>query len=153
MTSGSARSRLSRPDLFMNIARLHGERSSCIRAKVGVTATRDDRVIASGYVGAPHGMPHCLDVGCDIERGHCVRSTHAEANLIAWCARVGAPLHGTTLWCTHAPCYTCAKLIANLDIIQLVYLHKYSDDRGVDLLMNLDVPVVPFKLIKAHLAS
>lgn len=149
LTDGLPPERLPRPTLFMSIAELHGQRSSCPRAQVGVTATRDNRVIASGYVGAPADTPHCLEVGCLIENDHCIRSIHAEANLIAWCAREGISLKGATLWCTYSPCYNCAKLIVNLGVAQIVYLNYYTGDggRGVDLLMNLDIATVPFNVV------
>lgn len=146
-TNGPRRERLSRYELCMGIARLNAERSTCLRAKVGVTAVRDNRVVAAGYVGSPSGMPHCLDLGCDIENGGCVRSIHAEANLISWAARVGTSLYGCTLWSTHAPCYNCAKLIANLGIERFIYENVYRDDRGVDLLMNLDIPIIPYEMM------
>lgn len=84
-----------------------------------------------------------------MSNGNCIRSIHAEANLIAWCAREGITLKGATLWCTYSPCYNCAKLIANLGIGQFVYQNYYMGDegRGVDLLMNLDIPIVPFSVV------
>lgn len=144
---GSEHYRMSRPELFMNVAELTGLRGTCPRASVGVTATRDNRIIASGYVGAPSGMPHCAEVGCLMENGHCIRSIHAEANMISWAAREGIPLRGATIWCTIEPCFTCAKLLVNIAPEQVVYQHTYGDGKGTDLLMNLDIPVVPFEIM------
>lgn len=119
----------------MRVAHLYGERSSCSRAQVGVTATREGRIIASGYVGAPHGQPHCIDAGCLIdETGGCYRSVHAEANMIAWAARTGTPLLGTDVWCTHSPCLPCAKLLINAGIQSFTYTEQYRDARGITLL-------------------
>jgi len=126
--------RLSRPNLFMSVAHLYGQRSSCLRAKVGAIAVREGRIVAAGYVGAPSGERHCLDVGCDIENGGCIRSVHAEANLIAWAARTGVPLQGTQIYCTHSPCLTCAKLLINVGISEFIYDFPYRDERGFALL-------------------
>lgn len=146
-TVGPPRERLSRPRLYMGVAELHGQRSTCRRAQVGVTAVRDHRIIASGYVGAPAGMPHCLDLGCDIENGGCIRSVHAEANMIAWAAREGISLHNSIFWCTHSPCFNCAKLISNIGIRGLVYKQAYRDNRGVELLINQDIRVNTFQRV------
>lgn len=119
------RERLPRHSLFMMTAELFGRRSSCPRANVGCVATLEGRIIASGYVGAPHGLPHCLEVGCELENGHCVRTVHAEANLIAWAARIGTSLLGSTVWCTHSPCRRCAQLLSNAGVEKLVYQDRY----------------------------
>lgn len=137
-----SRKRASRPELFMNIAELYAGRSSCLRANVGAVAVREGRIVATGYVGAPSGMPHCLDVGCDIgpDRG-CIRSVHAEANLVAWSARTGTALQGTEIYCTHLPCYACAKLLCNAGISKFVWQLPYRDKQGLRLLQDLGIVV------------
>lgn len=137
-------SRLSREKLFMHVAFLYGERSSCVRAKVGVVAVREGRIVAAGYCGAPQSQPHCLDVGCDLEDDRCVRTVHAEANLVAWAARTGTPLEGCEVYCTYYPCYTCAKLIANAIGSEgcFIYNNDYHDnDERVRSVLN----VIPFQ--------
>src|SRR3972149_8203221 len=79
--------RLSWHQYFMTITRQVAERSTCNRAKVGAVIVRDKNILATGYNGAPAGMPHCTDVGCLIyqsktpngETGeNCFRTIHAE---------------------------------------------------------------------------
>ena len=60
--------RISWPTYFMSIATLVAERSTCLRRKVGAVAIRNSRILATGYNGAPSGIPHCLDVGCMREK-------------------------------------------------------------------------------------
>lgn len=122
----------------MEIAKLFGRRSSCPRAAVGCIAVLEGRIVASGYVGAPHGQPHCTEVGCLMRDGHCVRTIHAESNLIAWAARTGTSLLGTTVWCTHSPCVKCAQLLSNVGIKAFVFNERY-DFEGSKLLYNLGV--------------
>ena len=57
-------SRVSWKDYFMGIAVSVSGRSTCLRRKVGAVAVADARILATGYNGAPSGVPHCLDVGC-----------------------------------------------------------------------------------------
>jgi dCMP deaminase len=100
---------------------------------VGCIAVLEGRIVASGYVGAPHGQPHCLDVGCEMENGHCVRTIHAESNLIAWAARTGTSILGTTVWCTHSPCRKCAQLLGNAGVQRVVYDEFYNKE-GIEQL-------------------
>jgi dCMP deaminase len=131
--------RINRDELFIGIAQIFGKRSTCLRGNVGAVAVRDGRIIASGYVGAPSGQPHCLEVGCDLQNGHCVRGVHAEANVIAWAARVGSRLEGTTLYSTHGACSVCAKLIRNAGVAEYVYAEPYHTGEGVELLQSMGV--------------
>jgi dCMP deaminase len=136
--------RLSRAELYMMTARLFGLRSSCPRAQVGAIAVADYRIIATGYVGAPSGMAHCLDVGCDIQDGGCVRTVHAEANVVGFAAWSGISLAGSWIYTTVSPCYTCAKLLVNAGIEGLVYDDDYRDSRGIELLRNLEIEVMKY---------
>lgn len=147
-TAGLRPHRLPRPTLFMEIAHLFGRRSSCPRAAVGCIAVLEGRIVATGYVGAPHGQAHCIDVGCQLVDGHCVRTIHAESNLIAWAARTGTPLLGTTVWCTHSPCLRCAQLMVNAGITGLVWDHIYTNQgatAAMVLLKDMGVNVVKYE--------
>ena len=71
---------------FMDITCLVAERSTCLRRKVGAIAVKDKRILATGYNGAPAGVPHCLEVGClrtqlgipSGQRHEICRGLHAE---------------------------------------------------------------------------
>ena len=57
----------ARPDwdeYFMEIAEVVRKRSTCLRRKVGAIIVKDSRILATGYNGAPAGVPHCGEVGC-----------------------------------------------------------------------------------------
>lgn len=128
------RERMSRLRMFTSIAWLFGQRSTCTRAQVGAIAVRGGRILASGYVGSVSGQPHCLDVGCEIENGGCIRTVHAEANVVAWAAREGISLEGCTVYCTHSPCLKCAQLLVNAGVSSFHFVTKYRDERGLKLL-------------------
>src|ERR1700675_2217082 len=91
---------------FMTITRQVAERSTCTRAKVGAVIVRDRSILATGYNGAPAGLPHCLDVGCLVYKSqtpngdfeeNCFRTIHAEINAIAQAARHGVAIRDAAI--------------------------------------------------------
>lgn len=134
MTSAKA-SRLEWDEYFMRIAQLVAERSTCNRAKVGAVIVRDRSIIATGYNGAPSGMPHCTDVGCLIYRSttpdgtveeNCFRTIHAEINAIAQAARNGSAIDGASIYVTHTPCIHCIKVLINVGMKRIYYAKPYK---------------------------
>ena len=150
-----------RPDwdeYFMDIARAAAGRATCDRGKSGCVIARDKRLLTTGYVGAPVGLPHCDEVGHQmktmvhedgVQTQHCVRTSHAEENAIIQAARHGISLDGATIYCKMTPCYNCAKMIINSGIKRVVAEKDYHNGRdtkeifrkaGIDLhIVNSDV--------------
>lgn len=127
--------RISRDEMMMRIAAVVSQRGTCVRASVGAVIVLDGRIVSTGYVGAPSGEPHCLDVGCLVlDDGGCVRTVHAESNAIAFAAKSGISTNRATLYCTHAPCLNCAKLILNSGIRKFYYEVPYRLTDGLDLI-------------------
>ena len=137
-------------EYFMNIAREVATRATCDRKHVGALLVRDRTILSTGYNGSIRGLPHCEDVGCVMEDGHCVTTVHAEANAILQAAKNGVSLDGGELYTTASPCWNCFKLIANAGMKRIVYGEFYRDERifevaktiGIELL-HLPVPDVP----------
>lgn len=149
-------SRISRDEMLMRITGIAAMRSTCLRKKVGAVAEREGRVIAIGYGGSPAGTPHCLEVGCllDPQTGGCIRTQHAEANVIAFAAKHGIELEGCTLWITDSPCLPCAKLILNSGIEKVVYYRDYRVRAGVELLEeHLEAITWWFEISDKHLSE
>ena len=93
--------RMYRPswdEYFVAIAKIVATRSTCPRASVGAVIVRNNRIISTGYNGAPAGKPHCTEVGCLMENEHCQRAIHAETNAVAIAARFGVSVEGATLY-------------------------------------------------------
>lgn len=143
----SAEGRLGWPDHFLEEAQFWGRRSTCTRADVGAVIVADDnRVIATGYNGAPAGLPHCIDLGCDVEDNHCVRTIHAEENAIFSAARLGISTKGCDIYITLAPCRRCAGAIIAAGLREVHYpagemrgvegLHVLTAARGVTVVSH-----------------
>ena len=127
-TTDSARP--SWDDYFIKIAFDVAERSTCDRAHVGAVVVRDRRILTTGYNGAPAGLAHCDEVGHLLIDGHCVRTLHAEQNAIIQAALHGVNTAESTVYVTHQPCLTCAKMIINAGIRRAVYAGNYPDENS-----------------------
>lgn len=139
--------RLSWDQYFMAQSHLLASRSTCKRLIVGATIVRDKRIIAGGYNGSISGGVHCIDEGCYLIDGHCVRTIHAEMNAILQCAKFGEPTDGAEIYVTHYPCLQCTKAIIQAGIRTVYYANDYRNDPySEELYRQADVKVckVPF---------
>lgn len=66
---------------------------------------------------------------------------HAESNAIAKVARSTESSEGAILFCTHAPCIECAKLIYQSGISSVYYRDHYRDDSGLQFLKQGNINV------------
>lgn len=108
---------------FLDIAFEVAKRSTCLRRTVGAVIIKDKRIKGTGYNGSPAGLPHCIDEGCAMHEGHCIRCIHAEPNAILECTP--DERQGATLYCTDRPCPECQKLIITSGITKVVYAREY----------------------------
>jgi dCMP deaminase len=140
--------RPSRLDMLMEIAYVVSERSTCNRLHVGAVLAKDGRILSIGYNGPVSGAPHCNHPEGDYETvpmsGACVSAVHAEANAIAFAAKEGICVGGSTLFVTHQPCLKCAQLIINSGIVMVTYDKPYRLVEGVDLLRDNNVRILPY---------
>ena len=113
---------------FMVQAALLASRSTCKRLSVGAVPVRDKRIIAGGYNGSVSGDDHCIDEGCYLRDGHCVRTIHAEMNAILQCARFGMSTDGASLYVTDFPCLQCTKSLLQAGIKEINYIRNYHND-------------------------
>jgi dCMP deaminase len=127
---------------FMNIAREVATRSTCDRKFVGAVIVRDKTILSTGYNGSIRGLPHCSDVGHQMEGGHCVATIHAEANAIIQAAKNGVRIDGGTIYTTASPCWYCFKLIANAGLARICYGEFYRDERIFEVARTLGIELV-----------
>jgi dCMP deaminase len=134
--------RASWDQYFMNIAKVAASRATCPRKSVGAVIVRDKSILSTGYNGSLRGMPHCSDVGCLLENGHCVATVHAEQNAILHAARHGVNIDGATCYVTASPCWNCFKSIANSGLVRVVYGEFYRDDRIFDVAKKIGIELL-----------
>lgn len=119
--------RISWDQYFMAQSHLLALRSTCSRLMVGATIVRDKRIIAGGYNGSVSGGVHCIDEGCYVIDGHCVRTVHAEANALLQCAKFGVPTDKADIYVTHYPCLQCCKQLIQSGIRTVFYAADYHN--------------------------
>ncbi|MGO8692284.1 MAG: deoxycytidylate deaminase [Rectinemataceae bacterium] len=121
-------------EYFMEVCNSIAKRATCDRGRSGCVIARDNQILATGYVGAPSGLPHCDDVGHQLKKTvhedgsvtqHCVRTVHAEQNAICQAAKRGVAIDGATLYCRMTPCRVCAMIIINCGIVRVVAERRY----------------------------
>lgn len=140
-------------EYFMSITEMVASRSTCLRRRVGAILVKEKRILATGYNGAPAGLPHCEVVGCLRENSHIpsgtrhelCRGLHAEQNAILQAAHYGIPIAGSVLYCTNKPCVICAKMIINAGITEVIYGEGYNDPLADQLLEEAHVQIKRFE--------
>ena len=155
-------------DYYMSIADLTSELSSAIRKQVGAVVVNGNKILATGYNGMPSGWTNeCEykdymsgDAGGwlspeeiteqwpledeDNRRYRLVTKDevlHAESNALMKVSASTESSEGATMFCTHAPCINCAKLIYQSGINSLYYRNAYRDNSGVEFLEKSGVNV------------
>lgn len=120
-------------DYFIDMAWGVASRATCNRLKVGAVLVQNRSVRGTGYNGAPRGADDCLEVGCLIVDNHCVRTVHAEANLIL--QTDASERTDSQVYITHRPCWHCANLLANSGVREIIYAEQYR--KGVEEVYEL----------------
>ncbi|HEY3247717.1 MAG TPA: dCMP deaminase family protein [bacterium] len=134
-------------EYFMRMAALAASRSTCVRRHVGALIVKDRMVLSTGYNDTPRGLPNCGDGGCarcasDAPSGSQLDTClciHGEQNAIVQAAYHGVTISGGTIYTTHQPCLTCAKLIVNAGIVRIVFGGDYPDPTARQLLEDAGV--------------
>lgn len=152
MEAGNPRRRPSWDEYFLfRILPEVASRSTCLRRQIGAIVTVNNRIVATGYNGAPSGVRSCDELGyCNKDKkglasgtGHemCLAS-HSEQNCINSAARSGVSIQGGTMYVNVRPCVHCAKSIINSGIDRIVYQKDYPDELGIRLLTEAGIHLV-----------
>ena len=140
-------------EYFTKLAHEVATRTTCVRRAVGAVIVKDRRILATGYNGVPTGLRHCAEVGClrqqlgipSGQRQEICRGLHAEQNAIIQAARYGTNIMGASIYVTTQPCVTCAKMIINAGIEEIVYQNPYPDELSMSMLEEAGIKLRVFE--------
>ena len=139
-------------EYFLGLLEPLSRRSTCDRGRLAsVIVSTHNTILATGYAGAPPGLPHCDEAGHMMntvvhedgtESKHCVRTIHSEENAILQCAKDGIKIEGATIYIKMSPCYNCAMRIIRVGIKRVVADKKYhAGAASIEILEKAGVKV------------
>lgn len=118
---------------FMNVAILTSLRSKDTTKVGACIASKENRIVGCGYNGVPHGLNASdFPTSRDVEHlsYECTKYpylVHAEAN--ALCNSTVYDLSKSRIYVTLFPCCSCAALLLQKGISEVIYLSdKHHDD-------------------------
>lgn len=154
-------SRTDKHNYYLDIAQTVSERGTCLRRNYGAIVVKNDRIVSTGYTGAPRGRKNCIDINfCNREannipsgeRYELCRSVHAEANCIISASReamlggtlylVGVEFKTGELVENATSCAMCRRLIINAGIDKVIIRNTPTDYTEVivrDWVFNDDI--------------
>jgi dCMP deaminase len=138
MTPTAGHSRPSFEKIYLDLARVLAQRSTCKRLAVGTVITSTDfrKVLAVGYNGNASGLPNSCDRD---EPGNC-GCLHSEENAVINCDSPRST--EKVVFVTHLPCVGCAKRLINLgNVRKVVYGQDYRVRDSIDLLRSVGIEV------------
>lgn len=122
---------------YMDVAKIFAGLSRAERLKVGAVLVKDRQILTEGYNGTPSGLDNTMEIdGVTSEY-----AIHAEQNILMKMAKNTTSSVGSTLYVTHSPCATCAKLLYQAGIVRVVYEQEYRDTAPLEFLRDAGVQV------------
>lgn len=129
-------------DYFMAIAKIIATRSTCDRLYAGAVLVKDNRIISTGYNGAPPKLEHCHEAGHLMEEGHCVRTIHGEHNTLLQAAiQGGTSTTSATMYTKYSPCIHCTKYIIACGVKRIVIGQIYRNENVIKMLNEAGIQV------------
>jgi dCMP deaminase len=140
-------------DYYMKVAELTSTLSYAKRLQVGAVIVNGNKILATGYNGMPSGWDNECETTEIVELDEKFikqlvtkqEVLHAETNAIAKVSASTESSEGATMFCTHAPCINCAKLIYQSGINNLYYRDTYRDSAGIHFLESSGVVVTRYE--------
>lgn len=141
-------------EYVMSLAYLIGQRSTCLRRKVGAVAIKDKRILTTGFNGASKGLKHCTEIGTCLrrelnvpsgQRHEICRGVHAEQNVIIQAAVFGVSIKDATVYITTFPCSVCVKMLINAGVREIIYDQYYDDELAQKLIEESSIPIRKFE--------
>ncbi len=125
-------------EIYIHLAFVLAQRSTCKRLKVGTVITSTDyrKVLSIGYNGNATGLPNTCDRD---EPGNC-GCLHSEENAVINCDTPRS-IH-KYVFVTHLPCRQCAKRLINMgNVLRVHYAVDYRNKDSLALFEQVGIEV------------
>lgn len=140
-------------DYYMKVAELTSTLSYAKRLQVGSVIVKGNKILATGFNGMPSGWDNecetveIVEIDEKFSKQLVTKQEvlHSETNAIAKVSASTESSEGSTMFCTHAPCINCAKLIYQSGINSLYYRNTYRDTSGIEFLEKSGVVVTKYE--------
>ena len=140
-------------DYYMKVAELTSTLSYAKRLQVGSVIVKGNKILATGYNGMPSGWDNecetveIVEIDEKFSKQLVTKQEvlHSETNAIAKVSASTESSEGAAMFCTHAPCINCAKLIYQRGINSLYYRNTYRDTSGIEFLEKSGVVVTKYE--------
>jgi dCMP deaminase len=127
--------------------------SHAVRLKVGSVIVKNNSIISFGWNGMPSGWDNecetveIVEIDEKFSKQLVTKQEvlHSETNAIAKVSASTESSEGAAMFCTHAPCINCAKLIYQSGINSLYYRNTYRDTSGIEFLKKSGVVVTKYE--------
>ena len=128
--------------VYFNIAKEVSSLSYAERLKVGAIIVKENKIISIGFNGTlPGGDNICEEFFQEFNDNESFGGlftkpevVHAEKNALYKLAKSHESGENSIMFCTHSPCFECAKGIIMSGIKGFFYESDYSSDLGIELL-------------------
>jgi len=137
---------------YLSVAMQIATGSKCPEGKQhGCIAVKHNRIVSTGYNGAPSGQPPCIPCKLDEYKRQnkgkkdftVCPAVHAEINCIITSSLIGTSIVGSIFYVTKRPCSDCRKALQNMQLIAAVYMDDMTGDHwvmmGPDLLTEVKI--------------
>ena len=153
--------------LCMKYCKEASELSKCAAKKVSAIIADNSSIYSIGVNGSFPGKVNCNEIfkkkdnvwyeingdgliECEDQELHhkwsLLNEVHAEINALTKMSKKGISTEGLDLYCTHSPCYNCAKNIIASGIKTVYFNELYDDYEPVmDLLIENNVNFIRIK--------
>ena len=148
-------SRPSKDEYYIAIAKLASIRSTCLSRKVGCVIVKNDNPISFGFNGPARKMEHCEEAGGCKRRAmpnyksgaflEICPASHAEQNAVAFAARHGISLEGSTAYVNTFPCKDCMNSLINAGVERIVYDSDYDANLSAEIAKKVGIKIEKYK--------
>ncbi len=117
--------RLTRDEYFLAISNIVATRATCDRLWAGCILVLNREIVATGYNGAPSGLPECDEIGHlmvpgEDGRDHCKRTIHAEQNALYQARKNHGNLRGAKAYINVTPCEVCLTELLKCGVSRVI---------------------------------